>query len=260
MGETDQQLAERVAGEAGAMLRTLRTQFDTHVDSKELREEGDRRSHELIMAALGAVRSDDTVMSEEGIDDLARLNAERVWIVDPLDGTREYSERLAAGWRDDWAVHVALWRRGTGLQAGAVALPAREQVFGIATRSAVSTVRWGERKIRLAVSRSHPAPIVERIAPLGNFEFVPMGSAGVKAMSVVTGEVDAYVHNGGQFEWDSAAPVVVAAAAGCITTRLDGSALEYNRANPWLPDLVVCAPSISEELAEIIRRALSQGH
>jgi len=256
VAETDQALAERIAAEAGAALLALRDDVDVSADGALLRREGDRRSHELIVAALTAARPGDAILSEEGQDDPARLDAERVWIVDPLDGTREYSERAGDGWRDDWAVHVALWRRGSGLAAGAVGLPARHIVFGTASRASLSTVRWGDRPIRLAVSRSHPPPIVEKIASLGSFEFVAMGSAGVKAMAVVTGEVDAYLHDGGQYEWDSAAPMAVAAAAGCVTTRLDGSALSYNRESPWLPDLFISVPSIARELAEVVHRAL----
>jgi 3'(2'), 5'-bisphosphate nucleotidase len=255
--ESDQSLAERLADDAGAALLALRAGQDVEPGSPQLREAGDRLAHHLIFDALSRSRPSDAVRSEEARDDPAHLEAERVWIIDPLDGTREYAELGAAGWRDDWAVHVALWERSIGLTAGAVSLPARGLVFGTSTVPGLSTVRWGERPIRLAVSRSHPAPIVERIAALGDYEFVPMGSAGVKAMAVITGEVDAYLHDGGQFEWDSAAPVAVARAAGCVATRLDGSPLVYNRPDPWLPDLLVSAPSVASDLARAIAQALT---
>ncbi len=254
MTEADQQLAERVARRAGDALLALRLEPGAAADPKELGDTGDRISHDLIIGLLAAARPHDAILSEEGKDDPSRLAARRVWIVDPLDGTREYSETLGDGWRGDWAVHIALWRRGSGLVTGAVAIPARGEVFGTATPASLSTVRWGERPIRLAVSRSHPAPVVERIAQSADVEFVPMGSAGVKTMAVVTGEVDAYVHDGGQYEWDSAAPVAIAKAAGCVATRLDGSPLEYNRPDPLLPDLVISAPSIAADLAALIRR------
>jgi 3'(2'), 5'-bisphosphate nucleotidase len=182
-----------------------------------------------------------------------------VWIIDPLDGTREFAERSEEagsvnGWRTDFAVHVALWQRGRGLVAGAVALPARGQVFATEPAQPLPPLRT-DGPLRLAVSRSRPPGLVRSIGELLPVELVGMGSAGVKTMAVVTGEVDAYVHGGGQYEWDSAAPVAVAAAAGLHTSRLDGSPLLYNNSNPWLPDLLVCreehAPRLLAAVAQI---------
>ena len=257
MALSDHELATSLARGAGEVLLAVRAAAPPGLDTAELKAQGDRSAHEFLVRELAHVRPDDAVLSEEGKDDPARLAAQRVWIVDPLDGTREFAERSEDGtWRDDWAVHVALWERGRGLVAGAVALPARGQVLATgpdAPRAASSSARpW-----RVAVSRSRPPEIVTRLAERADVELVAMGSAGVKAMSVVTGEADVYLHGGGQYEWDSAAPVAVANAAGLVTTRLDGSALAYNQPDPWLPDLLVCRPDDHESLAALVHELLS---
>jgi 3'(2'), 5'-bisphosphate nucleotidase len=173
-----------------------------------------------------------------------------VWIVDPLDGTREFSEEG----RTDWAVHVALWSRGAAasgdgaLTAGAVAMPARGTVLG----TDLPAPAGAEGPIRIAVSRTRPPAFVTQMLADLDGVGVPMGSAGVKVCAVVTGEVDAYVHGGGQYEWDSAAPVAVATATGLHTSRIDGAPLLYNRTNPRLPDLLVCRPEIAERLLQAI--------
>lgn len=238
---SDAQLAADLAAEAGALLVRIRADFPQDGDPKELKSAGDLGSHDYLMQALAAARPNDAVLSEEGADDPVRLTSERVWIVDPLDGTREFSERP----RDDWAVHVALWERGE-LTAGAVALPARGQVFSTEAPPAVPAPSEG--KLRLAVSRSRPPVWLDSLVAALDAEVVGMGSAGVKAMSVLDGTTDAYVHAGGQYEWDSAAPVVVAQAAGLHTSRVDGSPLVYNQRNVLLPDLVVCRPELAEQV------------
>jgi 3'(2'), 5'-bisphosphate nucleotidase len=243
---SDAVIATELAEAAAALLEDLRR--STALVDRALKDAGDAASQRFLAERLRALRPDDAVLSEEAADSAARLSADRVWIIDPLDGTREYSEH-----RDDWAVHVALWERGADLTAGAVASP------GIvhSTSSPMvapdgSDVLEGVRPLRLAVSRSRPPALVaELVARLGA-ETVPMGSAGVKTMAVVDGTVDAYVHGGGQYEWDSAAPVVVARAAGLHTSRLDGRPLEYNRESPWLPDLVVCPPALARLLLDTI--------
>lgn len=252
----DSALAERIAVEAGEALLRLREESESTDlgDGSRLRAEGDRLAQELIRDRLQRSRPDDLVLSEEAADDKRRLTADRVWIVDPLDGTREFAERTDGVWRDDWAVHVALWTREAGVAVGAVALPARDQVFATGTPPVPPARNPApDRPLRLAVSRSHPAPVVEFLESRFRLELVPMGSAGVKAMAVVTGAVDGYVHDGGQYEWDSAAPVAVARAAGCVAHRLDGSALVYNQDNPWLPDLVIAAPWASNEVDAMLR-------
>ncbi|GAA2518072.1 3'(2'),5'-bisphosphate nucleotidase CysQ [Pilimelia columellifera subsp. columellifera] len=242
-----------MAGRAGALLLALRAS-DERDDPPALRATGDRAAHELLVAELGRRRPGDAVLSEEDAGSrvadgaAARLGAERVWIVDPLDGTREYGEPG----RVDWAVHVALWRRGEPpharpgvaasapaggeLIAGAVALPAQERLLGVAEVVPAPT----SGPLRLAVSRTRPPAFVPGLLAAVGGVPVPMGSAGAKVCAVVTGEVDAYVHTGGQYEWDSAAPVAVARAAGLHTSRVDGSPLRYNQADPRLPDLLVC--------------------
>ncbi len=236
----DNHLAARLAAEAGALLLDVqRSAEQSEIGTPALKDRGDRVSQEYLAAALAEHRPDDAVLSEEAADDSARLSAERVWIIDPLDGTREFSEG-----RHDWAVHVALWVRGE-LAAGALALPAE----GLVLSSTDAQKSW-ERpaRIRLAVSRSRATALVQALAEELDAELVPMGSAGFKAAAVVRGDVDAYVHTGGQYEWDSAAPVAVARAAGLFTSRVDGSPLEYNRENPYLPDLIVCNPLLAEDL------------
>jgi 3'(2'), 5'-bisphosphate nucleotidase len=238
----DAGLARELADEAGRLLLTLR---DESLPPDELKRRGDAEANRLLMDRLHEQRPDDAVLSEEEKDDHARLDANRCWIVDPLDGTREYSEVP----RDDWAVHVALWQDGE-LVAGAVALPARGTTFGTDTPAQRPT--GTPERIRLAVSRTRPPAFVTALADQIGAELVPMGSAGVKATAVLDDVVDAYVHAGGQYEWDSAAPVAVCAAAGLHTSRIDGSPLVYNQADPKLPDLLVCRPEIADALLEAI--------
>ncbi len=242
----DHTLAARLATEAGRLLVDLRARVTAEagggaVDGKSLGREGDRQAHELLMAGLTDARPHDAVLSEEGVADPARLTAPRVWIVDPLDGTREYGEVP----RTDWAVHVALVVRGDAV-VGAVALPARE--LTLASEPAPPTPpAWGGPP-RVVVSRSRPPVEATRVAEALGGELVPLGSAGAKAMAVVLGDADVYVHNGGQYEWDSAAPVAVARAAGLHVSRLDGSALVYNRPDPYLPDLLICRADLADQV------------
>jgi 3'(2'), 5'-bisphosphate nucleotidase len=190
------------------------------------------------------------VLSEEGKDDPARLTADRVWIVDPLDGTREFGE---AG-RTDWAVHVALWDRGE-LTAGAVALPARDLVLSTARpphRPEPSQATGALAPLRIVVSRSRPPAFAAQVAEAVGGTVVPLGSAGAKAAAVILGEADVYLHDGGQREWDSAAPVAVALAAGLNASRLDGSKLEYNKASVWQPDILICPGKLADRLIAAI--------
>lgn len=243
----DEALAVALARGAGDQLLALRADLEASsvsLDPSLLKSEGDRLAQAWLASELARHRPDDAVLSEEAEDSAHRIDARRVWIIDPLDGTREFAERaLDGGWRDDFAVHIALWTREGGLGPSAVGLPGRGVVRSTAERrQAVEPPRTDvptSRPLRVAASRTRPPEFVTALAERGDVELVPMGSAGVKVMAVVDGTVDAYVHAGGQYEWDSAAPVAVAMAAGLECTRLDGSALEYNRADPWLPDLFV---------------------
>lgn len=240
----DHELARSLAEETGQLLLEVRARLMSEgVSPRELKDEGDRRAHELLLARLAVERPDDAVLSEEGSGDTgrhttARVGAPRVWIVDPLDGTREFGEAD----RQDWAVHVALVEGGRPT-AGAVALPAQGRV--LATASPEPTPPPPGRP-RIVVSRTRPPAVAERLAEALDGELVPMGSAGAKVAAVVYGEVDIYPHAGGQFEWDSCAPVAVAHAAGLWTSRIDGSPLAYNNADPYLPDLLVCHPALIE--------------
>jgi 3'(2'), 5'-bisphosphate nucleotidase len=241
-GHTDHEVAARLATEAGQLLLAVREELaDAQADDRKAA--GDKRSHDYLMEALARERPDDAVLSEEGVDDPVRLSAQRVWIVDPLDGTREFSELG----REDWAVHVALWQAGA-LAAGAIALPA--QGVTLATPDpAPPPAHSGEP--RIVVSRTRPPAVALQVRDQLNGTLVEMGSAGAKVAAVVQGLADIYVHAGGQYEWDSAAPVAVARAAGLHTSRIDGSPLEYNRVDPLLPDLVVCRPEYADAVLAV---------
>lgn len=240
----DHELAARLATRAGDMLLDVRAEFaDAGVE--ERKAAGDKRSHEFLMAELAARRPGDAVLSEEGADDPVRLRSDRVWIVDPLDGTREFSELD----RDDWAVHVALWQGGE-LVAGAVALPAQNTTL---STPEVAAPRPAPEQPRVVVSRTRPPAIALAVRDALDGTLVEMGSAGAKVASVIQGSSDVYVHAGGQYEWDSAAPVAVARAAGLHTSRIDGAPLVYNSADPKLPDVLVCRPELAERVLAVTR-------
>jgi 3'(2'), 5'-bisphosphate nucleotidase len=251
-GTDDHAFAAWAATVAGELLTDVRRQG---LEGKALKDAGDQAAHDLLMELCARHRPDDAVMSEESrasIDDTDRLAAERVWIIDPLDGTREFSEPP----RDDWAVHVALWQRsGEGpdgdLVVGAVAQPGLSTTFDTGHPPLVPP-RRAERP-RIAVSRTRPPAFVEGLAEELGADLVPMGSAGAKVISVVRDVTDAYVHAGGQYEWDSAAPVAVARAAGLHASRIDGSPLLYNQRDVLLPDLVVCRPELADSILEYVR-------
>lgn len=247
MTADDHRLARDLATAAGERLLALRAEGG---DPVELRKAGDRSSHEYLMAELARLCPGDAVLSEEGKDDKARLSAQRVWIVDPLDGTREFGE----DGRTDWAVHVALWERGE-LTAGAVALPAQQQTLSTADTADGAAGGPDGGKLRIVISRSRPPAFIERVAELAEAELVPLGSAGAKVAAVICGDVDAYVHAGGQYEWDSAAPVAVARARGLHASRIDGSELSYNQEHPWMPDLLVCRSGLAGMLLDAIKSA-----
>ena len=255
----DQQLAEDLAADAGRLLVDLRTSGRT---GRTLGDAGDRRANALLLERLAAERPGDMVLSEESRDDLARVEADRVWIIDPVDGTREYG--LVD--RPDWAVHVALWERDgdparSRLTAAAVSLPALGVVLGTDDDEVYAAPvgnggvdgggllppRSGSRP-RIVLSASRPPVFAEAVAEAVGGDLVPLGSAGAKAAAVVRGEADAYIHAGGQYQWDSAAPAGVALARGFVAVRVDGSPLEYNVAETYLPDLVVCRADLAEAI------------
>ena len=245
-GESDHALAARLAVAAGQLLVGLRDDLTAAgAYYYDVMDDGDRAAHLFLVDELATARPTDSVLSEEGSDDRRRLQAERVWIVDPLDGTNEYGEGRA-----DWAVHVALWERGD-LVAGSVSLPSLGLVF--ATDPAPVVPASGRAHPRLVTSRTRTPHVAAAIARALQADGIRMGSAGAKAMAVVLGEADVYAHAGGMYEWDSAAPVAVARAAGLHTSRIDGSPLVYNRADPWLPDLLICRPELAVAALAAIR-------
>ena len=211
------------------------------LSGRALGDEGDRRAHTAIVTALSAACPGDAVLSEEAVDTASRLGADRIWIVDPLDGTREYSEPG----RTDWAVHVALVDGGE-LVAGAVAMPAIGTTFSTGSPPVVPP--RAHDTLKMVVSRSRPPAVAVHVAATVGAETVPLGSAGAKTMAVVQGDADIYLHAGGQYEWDSAAPVAVALAAGLHASRIDGSPLRYNQPDPYLPDLLVCRPELADRV------------
>ncbi|MBO2447005.1 3'(2'),5'-bisphosphate nucleotidase CysQ [Actinomadura barringtoniae] len=280
---TDHALAAELAEGAGAILLGVREELG-FADPRALKDTGDLRAHEYLMAELARRRPDDAILSEEGrasvadkraagagagadaaptanTDAAVRLAAHRVWIIDPLDGTREFSEEG----RSDWAVHVALWENGR-LAAGAVALPAQGKTLRTGPDGAIVTENTGTEtplrvsepapgRLRIAVSRTRPPEFVQRLAEAirPDVDLVPIGSAGAKISAVLLGEVDAYVHAGGQYEWDSAAPAAVALDAGAHASRVDGAGLAYNQKDPRLPDILVCHPVSASTLLTGIR-------
>ncbi len=266
----DGAFARWLAARAGELLLEVRAERG-HEDAAALKSAGDKLSHDLIRTELARWRPADAVLSEEddharkawvegdGPKPPARLESDRVWIIDPLDGTREFAEQGRA----DWAVHVALWsKQASGplkLAAGAVALPAQHRVLGTDYPPAYPPMTLSAASggpVRLAASRSRPPAFLTAVAEEVRAELVPMGSAGAKIAAVISGEVDGYVHAGGQYEWDSAAPVAVATATGLHASRIDGSALKYNQADPRLPDLVVCREDLAPRLLAALRRQL----
>ena len=257
VSRTDAELAADLAEEAGRLLLAVREEVG-HDFPPALGDAGDIRANALLLRRLRQERPGDAVLSEEAHDDLLRLNADRVWIIDPLDGTREYS--MPRRW--DWAVHVALWQRTPGaagpatsdraedgtITDAAVALPALGEVHRSDAVTAPAPRPSGP--IRITASSNRPPAVLWLLRERLDIEFVRIGSAGAKAMAVLRGDADAYIHAGGQWEWDSAAPAGVLQAAGFHATRLDGSPLRYNRPDPYLPDLLMCRPDIAALLLD----------
>lgn len=252
MSLTDAALAAEVAAEAGEMLLGIREEIGFY-DPYDLGDIGDKRANVLILDRLRRARPDDAVLSEEAVDDLSRVHADRVWIVDPVDGTREFS----IPGRTDWAVHIALWRRDGGpngaITDAAVGLPARGEVYRTDTVSPPPP--RAEGPILITASATRPPAVLWWLREQMDIQLVRIGSAGAKAMAVVRGDVDAYLHAGGQWEWDSAAPAGVVQAAGMHASRLDGSELIYNRRDPYLPDLLMCRQELRDVLLEGILSA-----
>lgn len=247
MTESDQQLASRIAREAGEMLVRLRNDLVRDVVSYwDLKDEGDWAAHRFIVEALKSNRPADVILSEEAADDRARLSAPRVWIIDPIDGTNEFAEPP----RQDWAIHIALWENGE-LVAGSVALPALGMVFDSDPPPVVPPSN--RQRPVLVTSRTRNPYCAVIVAHALGCDVGRLGSAGAKTMAVVMGEADIYVHDGGMYQWDSAAPAAVARAAGLHVSRIDGSPLVYNETSLWLPDILVCRPELAERALAALR-------
>jgi len=248
----DAELAAHLARETGERLMQLRERMLREDASPwYMMDAGDALAHRFIVDTLRRERPDDSILSEEGADDPRRLAAQRVWIVDPLDGTSEFGE----GDRDDWAVHIALWQRGDGthgeLTAAAVGLPALG--LTLCTDPAPVAPTIPPRTPLMVVSRSRTPAVAAHVARELGYDGVRLGSAGAKTMAVVLGNVDIYLHAGGQYQWDSAAPIAVARAAGLHTSRVNGSPLVYNERDTWLPDLLVCQPHLADDILRAVR-------
>ncbi len=240
---TDADLAAHLAHVAGRILLEVRD--SGMFEGKALGKAGDQTANEFLVHALRQQRPDDGLLSEESKDTDERLGKSRVWIIDPVDGTREYGEA-----RSDWAVHVALAVDGVA-SIGAVALPGQDG--GVVLRSdKVGDLRTHEGSPRLVVSRTRPAAEALSVAERLGGELVPMGSAGAKAMAVVQGEAEIYLHSGGQYEWDSCAPVAVASAYGLHCSRIDGSPLVYNQQDTYMPDLLICRKEWTEAVFDAL--------
>jgi 3'(2'), 5'-bisphosphate nucleotidase len=249
MAESDHELASRLAVEAGALLVELREEmWRRGAHPWQVMDTGDLAAHRFLMQELATARPDDCVLSEEGADDLRRVGADRVWIVDPLDGTNEFGEQG----RPDWAVHVALWERGS-LVAGAVSLPALGLVYGT-DPAPVLTVPERDAPV-IVTSRNRTPWLAVSIGRALGCTALRLGSAGAKTMAVIMGHADIYAHDGGMYQWDTAAPAAVAAAAGLHVCRIDGSPLVYNDPDPWLPDFLVCRPELAESVLAAAREA-----
>lgn len=237
----DAELAAHLARHAGRILLAVR---EAQVfDGKALGKAGDQTANEFLVHALRHLRPDDGLLSEESKDTPERLERERVWIIDPVDGTREYGEA-----RTDWAVHVALAIDGKPV-VGAVALPGLDEVL---RTDEVGTLPPAAATPRMVVSRTRPAKEAVAVAEAVGAELVPMGSAGAKAMAVVRGEAEIYLHTGGQYEWDSCAPVAVALAHGLHCSRVDGSPLIYNQQDVYMPDLLICRPEWADRVLTLV--------
>jgi 3'(2'), 5'-bisphosphate nucleotidase len=256
--DADTALAGRLAHEAGELLLSVRSNLGRlAIDPRQLGRLADKRANDFILERLAQGRPDDAVLSEEKVDDRLRLSAARVWIVDPLDGTRGFTMD-----RPDWAVHIALWEAGIGITAAAVALPALGELF--TTQNAPSVAAQGRAHVRerplILVSPSRPPPFARFVARDVDADLATMGSAGGKAMMVLGGQADAYLVTGGQREWDSAAPVGVLKAAGFHSSRVDGSELVYNKPDSYVADFLMCRPELAEPLLDSIARAVAGGY
>ena len=245
ISQSDHEFAKNAATEAGKLLLKIRKDAqNSSMAPAEIGSIGDAQSHELLVKLISGTYADDAILSEEGTDNPIRLEVDRVWIIDPLDGTREY----CIDGRSDWAVHVALTNDHSPA-VGAVCLPSLGKTFSTLQPEAPPAPN---EQIRVICSRTRPCPVAEFISKQLGGELLFMGSAGAKAMAVVAGDADIYAHTGGQYEWDNCAPVAVASAAGVHTSRLDGTPLRYNQSDTYVPDLLVCRKELADAVLTLL--------
>ncbi|WP_039395224.1 3'(2'),5'-bisphosphate nucleotidase CysQ [Novosphingobium sp. MBES04] len=242
---TDGDLAAHLANVAGKILIEVRE--SGMFEGKSLGKAGDQTANQFLVHALREQRAEDGLLSEEEKDNAERLAKERVWIVDPVDGTREYGEARA-----DWAVHVGMAVNGVPT-LGAVALPGADMVL---RSDQPGEIPAAPEKLRMVVSRTRPAKEATGVCEAIGGELVPMGSAGAKAMAILRGEADIYLHSGGQYEWDSCAPAAVALGWGLHASRIDGSPLVYNQEDVYMPDLLICRKEHAEMVLEKVKAFL----
>lgn len=244
----DLELARSLAERTGEILLDVRDGYG-FADRWELMNAGDSAAQDFLAAQLHEHRPGDIILSEEAPDDLRRLDADRVWIIDPVDGTSAYGREGS----DEWAVHIALWNRGE-LSVGVVGRPATGEVFD--SDSATLAPRRHPDDLRIVCSRSRTTAFVRAVASDLGARLIDMSSAGIKVLAVVTGEADAYLHTGGQYQWDNAAPVAVARGAGLMAERVDGSPLVYNERSVSVDDLLICRPELYDEMRGAIEKHL----
>ena len=242
---TDIEIAHQIAKEAGDILLSLQNAKD--VDSKQKGKNGDNAANKVIISALKKLRPEDGILSEEENDNFERLEKERVWIIDPLDGTREYSEN-----RDDWAVHIGFCVNGTPTM-GVVALPGQDKTY---SSNDICELKPLAQRPKILISRTRQPKYAAELAAHLGAELLPMGSAGAKAMAVINGDADIYYHIGGQYEWDNCAPVAVCLAHGLHCSRLDGSAIKYNQKDTFVPDLLICRKEYADKILKFLRPLL----
>ncbi|AWB82332.1 3'(2'),5'-bisphosphate nucleotidase CysQ [Corynebacterium yudongzhengii] len=236
---SDSRLTDLLAQGTGEILKGVRGVG--LLRGRDLGEAGDDLAQNWIARVLAQHRPDDGFLSEEAADNPERLSKDRVWIIDPLDGTKEF----ATG-RQDWAVHIALVENGRPTHA-AVGLPDLGVVFSSSDARHVE----GPFARKIIASRNRPPKVANHIAEKLGFTSEGFGSAGAKAMHVLLGDHDAYIHAGGQYEWDQAAPVGVALASGLHASRLNGEELRYNNRDTYIPDLLICRPELADDILSL---------
>ena len=265
----DHELARKLARETGTLLIGLRNhaaslsgdEDDTHsvLAQEVLGSEGDRVAHDYLMEQFLLHRPDDVVLSEEGDLEVSRLNAKRVWIIDPLDGTAQYS---SGG--NDFAVHIALWEAGSSapsqISVASVAVPARNELWSM--DEPVQSDQLNPSAIRILVSRSRPPreinKVIEKLEDAfpdrGRVEVIPMGSVGAKVAAILADTADVYFNSGGFYEWDLAAPLGIAIHNGLSVSDCRGRQIELNKVDLKVKDILICRPELTSTIVMALEK------